>query len=129
MKIQVKQDKKDEYISDDVITREQNGVSNHGNNQVNACAYDNEGCQDNNINNFRTQNASEKVKDVTNNELILSKLESVLAKIHLNEVGETIKDEWVIVARTIDFCLLIFFSLIYIVTLVGWMLCSPDYVD
>lgn len=64
----------------------------------------------------------------TETQILINKLDILIEKLNNNDESEKVKTEWRTVAMTIDRCLVIFFFLVYFLTLVGCFSISPGYV-
>ncbi|XP_047139412.1 neuronal acetylcholine receptor subunit alpha-2 isoform X1 [Hydra vulgaris] len=83
-------------------------------------------CNDSTLNSTHKKNKA--TVQLSDSELLLSKIDVLLEKLRSMEEEGTIKSDWRIVAMTIDRCLLIFFALMVLITLFGCFSISPGYV-
>ena len=61
-------------------------------------------------------------------DLLLSKIDTIITKLQDMDEEDRIIAEWRIVANTIDRCLLIFFALTFLITMLACFSTSPGYV-
>lgn len=63
----------------------------------------------------------------TESQILITKLDILIEKLKSNDENDRVKNEWRTVAMTIDRCLVIFFFLVYTITLFGCFSIAPGY--
>lgn len=76
----------------------------------------------------KMRNSERSVNNINETEIFLSKLDVLVQKLRTMDDDDLVKNEWRIVAMTIDRCLLLLFLASYLVILFACFLNAPGYV-